>query len=74
MSAPYSIRAEMAAAMRAVGARYNQIPAGERPEVSWQAVDDVLERALTEPDREKALAAIEEWKSHWMGLFSAVTR
>lgn len=71
---PNSIRTELAAALRAVAAAYRQLPADKRPDVSWAATDDVLEEALTAGDREKAPEAIAEWKSHWMGLFAAVTR
>lgn len=69
-----SIRTELAAALRAVAAAYRCIPADQRPDVSWAATDEVLEEALTAGSREKALDAIAEWKNHWLGLFSAVSR
>ena len=69
-----SIRTELATALRQVAAAYRCIPEEQRPDVSWAATDDVLEDALTAGSREESLVAIAEWKSHWMGLFSAVTR
>jgi hypothetical protein len=69
-----SVRTELAAALRSVAAAYRQLPDDKRPDVSWAATDDILDEALTAGDRETALRAINDWKAHWMGLFSAVSR
>lgn len=69
-----TVRSELAAAFRAVGAEYRRLPAGKRPEVSWNATDDLLEAALRTNDRRKALAAIREWERHWLGLFEEAAR
>lgn len=69
-----SIRAELATAFRAVGAEYRRLPDGKRPDVSWNATDDLLEAALGTDDREKAMAAIREWERHWLGLFEEAAR
>jgi hypothetical protein len=74
MGTENSIRTELAAALRSVAAAYKAIPEDQRPDVSWAATDDVLEAALTAGNRQQALAAIADWKSHWLGLFSAVAR
>jgi hypothetical protein len=74
MNAPASIRTELAAAFRAVNAAYHRLPVAQRPDVSWSALDDVLERALGENDRDKALAVIREWRTHWLSLFEDVAR
>jgi hypothetical protein len=71
---PPTIRAEMATALRAVNARYNALPEELRPEVRWEAMDDVLDEALRQPDRAKASAAITEWKNHWLAILSEVAR
>lgn len=69
-----SIRTELAAAFRAVAARYRSIPEAKRPDVSWAATDDVLEDVLGAGDREQSLAAIREWKTHWFSLFAEAER
>jgi hypothetical protein len=69
-----SIRSELAAAFRAVGAEYRRLPEAKRPDVSWNATDDLLEAALGTCNRAKALAAIREWERHWMGLFEEASR
>jgi hypothetical protein len=66
-----SIRCELAAALRAVAAAYRQLPANQRPDVSWAATDEILEEALTAGSRKKALSAISEWRTHWLALFEA---
>lgn len=69
-----SIRTELAAAFRAVGAEYRCLPEEKRPDVSWNATDDLLEAALGTDDRSKALEAIREWERHWLGLFEEAAR
>jgi hypothetical protein len=69
-----SIRTELAAALRAVAAAYRQLPVEKRPDVSWAATDDVLEAALTAGNREQALEAIREWRTHWFSLFEEAAR
>jgi hypothetical protein len=64
-----SIRTELATALRQVAAAYRCLPVDKRPDVSWAATDDILDQALTAGNREKALAAISEWKNHWLSLF-----
>jgi hypothetical protein len=71
MSLP-TIRAELAAAIRAVNAAYGRIPAEHRPNVRWGLPDDLLEEALA-GNRSDALAAIEAWRDHWLALFDSIT-
>jgi hypothetical protein len=69
-----SVRSELAAAFRAVGAEYRGLPEDKRPNVAWNATDDLLEAALGTDDRAKAMAAIREWEGHWRGLFEEAAR
>lgn len=72
MSAAFSVRAELAAAIRRVNVRYSAIPEDRRPDVRWDAEDDALERALKTRDRASALAAIRAWERRWQGIFEEV--
>ncbi len=69
-----SVRSELAAAFRAVGAEYRRLPEDMRPDVAWAATDDLLETALGTDDRAKAMGAIREWERHWLGLFEEAAR
>jgi len=74
MSGPNSIRAIAATAIRQVNARYRQIPEEKRPDVAWSAADDVLEDALRERNRDRALEGIAAWRDHWLGLLEEASR
>lgn len=74
MSAPFSVRAELAAAIRRVNRRYRELPEDVRPEVRWDAADDALEAALKADGHREALDAIAAWEGHWIGLFEEASR
>jgi hypothetical protein len=64
-----SIRAELAAAVRAVNAAYYRLPEDRRPSIAYDHLDQELEIACTGGDRDRALAAIDRWKRHWLDTF-----
>jgi hypothetical protein len=65
---PPSVRAELAAAIRAVNARYNALPESRRPDIHWEGVDAEVDAAILSGDRERAMRAIEAWKRHHLAL------
>lgn len=73
MSAP-GVRVELAKVFREVAAAYSRLPADRRPDVAWNATDDLLEEALRSESRARALAAVDEWRKHWLGLFREAAR
>jgi hypothetical protein len=73
-ASPNSIRFELAAALRAVNVAYNAMLENRRPTVAWGRLDDVLEEALAQPNRSRALEAIGEWKRHHLSLLEQASR
>jgi hypothetical protein len=63
-----TIRAELAAAVRAVNARFNALPEFRRPDIHWDGVDAEVDAAILSGDRERAIRAIEAWKHHHLAL------
>jgi hypothetical protein len=61
------IRADLAAAVRAVNAAFAQLPAEVRDaiEIRYDGLDRELDAACAAGDRERALAAIRAWRGHW---------
>jgi hypothetical protein len=74
VSTPFSIRSELVAAIRRTNRRYRELPEEIRPEVHWDAADEVLEAALKASSHRQALDAIKAWENHWIGLFEGVSR
>ncbi len=70
MTAQVSIRAELAAAVRAVNAAYNRLPENRRPVIAYDALDRELDAACVADDRERATAVISEWRDHWLSTFA----
>lgn len=73
MSRLPGINTELAAAVRAVNAAYNSIPPARRPAaIEWDMLDAELDAACISGDRERAMQAIEAWRTHWLAIFEAV--
>jgi hypothetical protein len=70
MTAP-SIRAELAAAVRAVNAAFHRLPADvqDHLDVRTDPVEAEVDKAILAGDRECALAAIRAWREHWLAEF-----
>jgi hypothetical protein len=68
---PMSNRAELAAAVAAVNARFDRLPENVREsrDLDWTRIDRLLDRALLDGDRADALAAIREWKNYYLAKF-----
>lgn len=65
------IRAELAAAVRAVNAAYNRLPESRRPDVTgWNALDRAVDEACAAGDRDRALQAIDEWRDSYLAACS----
>jgi hypothetical protein len=75
MSAP-SVRAELAATIRKVGAEFNRLPekAQDAVAVQWGQIDDLLNGELLTGDRDRAFAAIETWRNAHLELFKEATK
>ena len=59
------LNAELAAAIRRVGAAYNRCPPAVRPEVNsdhWRQLEAEIDAAAARGDRDTALVAIEQWE------------
>lgn len=69
MSEP-TIRAELAAAIRAVNAEFNRLPkaAQDSVDLCYNDLDAELDRALLGDDRSRALGAIGVWRDHHLAL------
>jgi DNA-binding GntR family transcriptional regulator len=63
-----TVRAELAAAVRRLNVAFHKLPKEARPNITWRDIDDTLE-ALASGDRERALAAIDDWERHHRELF-----
>jgi hypothetical protein len=64
------VNTELAAAVRAVNAAYNRLPQEGRPDpAAFDPLEQEVDAACLSEDRERALAAIREWRNHWLGLF-----
>jgi surfactin synthase thioesterase subunit len=70
-----SVRTELAAAVRAVNAAYNRVPVDSRPDpASFDPLEAEVDAACLSDDRERAMAAIRAWRSHWLAQFEAAVR
>lgn len=68
---PRAIRAELAAAVRAVNASYARLPEPRPDAAPFGALDDEIDAAILAGDRDRALAAIAAWRGHWLSTFRA---
>ena len=75
MSEP-SIRAELAAAVRAVNAAFARLPreTQEQIEIATDDLDRELDRALLADDRRRAMAAINAWRDHHLAQIRRAAR
>jgi hypothetical protein len=67
-----TIRAELAAAIRAINATYDRLPEDGRPEVAWTNWDEALNRALLAADRQQARETIRAWRDHHLEMLEAI--
>ncbi len=67
MTAP-TIRAELAAAVRAINAGFNRLPAEmqDRIAINYDGLEGEMDAAILAGDRIRALAAIRAWRGHWL--------
>jgi hypothetical protein len=68
------VRAELAAAVRAVNARFARLPAEVQTRVDVAATDSLeaeVDAAILAGDRERAERAIAAWRDHWLATFEA---
>ncbi len=65
---PPTVRAELAAAYRAVNAAYARLPelVAERVEIAYDGLDAEIDTAILADDRDRALAAVAAWRRHWL--------
>ena len=65
------IRTELATAIRSINAAFNRLPVSvqESIRIGWDELDAELDDALVSDDRDRAMAAINAWRSHWLGVF-----
>lgn len=75
MTAP-TIRAELAAAYRAISAAYDRLPVDVQNsiEIGYDALEAEVDAATLAEDRERAMRAISAWKRHWLATFEEAGR
>lgn len=75
MTAP-SVRAELAAAVRAVNAAYARLPrpAQDRIDIYTDGIEGEIDAAILAEDRDRALAAIRAWQGYWLDRFARAAR
>jgi hypothetical protein len=75
MKALVSIRAELAAAVRAVNAAFYLLPEEIRPDpASFDPLQTEVDAACLSDDRDRAMAAIRAWRDHWLATFEEAAR
>jgi hypothetical protein len=69
----FSVRAELAAAVRAVNAAFNRLPesAKTRMDLSVDGLEGEIDMAIRAGDRDRAVKAIAAWRDHWLDNFKA---
>jgi len=71
-TAMVGVRAELAAAVRAVNAAYARLPQERRPDpAGYDALDGEVDAAFAAGDRERALVVIRAWRDRWLSRFRA---
>lgn len=70
------IRAELAAAVRAVNAAFNRLSPHEqdRVEISYDGLEAEIDAAILAQDQTRALAAIRAWRGYWLKAFKGVAK
>lgn len=70
------IRADLAAAVRAVNAAFAQLPAEAQDaiEIRYDGLDRELDAAYAAGDRPRAEAAIRAWRGHWVATIERAGR
>lgn len=65
------VRAELAAAVRAVNAGFYRLPpAAQRGvDLAFDPLEAKVDAACLSGDRDRAVAAIEAWRDHWLEVF-----
>jgi len=65
------VRAELAAAVRAVNAAFDRLPvdAQQKVAVAVDGLEAEIDAAILAGDRERAEAAIRAWREHWLETF-----
>jgi len=69
------LNAELADAVRRVGALYERIPESRRPDVTgerWDALEAEIDAACGTNDRDRALTAITRWEDHARNVLEAL--
>jgi hypothetical protein len=68
MATPNSVRAELAAAVRAVNAAFNRLPAHlqDRLDVTVDPLEAEVDAAVQAGDRDRALETIAAWRDSWL--------
>lgn len=63
-----TIRAELAAAVRAVNAAFGRLPAEAQDalDVTVDGLEREIDAAVIAEDRERAMRAIRAWRGHWL--------
>jgi len=70
------VRAEHAAAVRAVNAAFNRLTPAvqESIEIEHDGLEAEIDTAILAEDRTRALAAIRAWRGHWLGQIKRADR
>lgn len=73
---PPTIRAELAAAVRAVNVAFYRLPteAQDRIDATTDPVEAEVDAAVLADDRPRAMRAIAAWKRHWLATFEEAAR
>lgn len=76
MSTRFSVRSELAAAVRAVNAAFNRLSAEAQDnlDINYNDLDVELDRCLRGDDRIRALGAIDAWRDHHLAQIERAAR
>jgi hypothetical protein len=71
-----TVRTELAAAIRAVNAGFNRLPATTQDTIDlrYDGLEAEIDRAILADDRPRAERAIRAWRSHWLYEFERAAR
>lgn len=71
------VSADLAAAIRAVGAAYDRLPETDRPEIgdeAWKRLERAIDDRCAAGDKDGALEAIRDWHDFAMGRLKEAVR
>jgi len=73
---PPTIRAELAAAVRAVNVAFYRLPESARTQIDPRIdpAEDEVNAAILADDRERAMAAIRAWRGYWLDRIEQVAK